>query len=339
MPCNSFKDDIWYKKFVVGGKMKYLYHYCNNMKCFSILQSKTIRLSDIRKSNDYNELQLFYPEIFNSIWTNYIDNPFPFCYNGKNDVEAFSDFLDVSKAIWEDKFLNGEFSNFVLCFSEASDSLSQWCRYADDANGCCIGFSKELLQHYCSNSGGILRLEKIEYIEKELFTTMSQKYTDEIFADLRIMRKWIIDNMTHDNNDPNTDGLLSFNFNGMIESIFIDSLKYKDIAFKEEKEWRIFLSNPAYKQPDWVYGKAKIELGPDGFVETIAYLKNKIEFIITSNDLISYLPIKFSEFSLNPVEELWLGPKNRISKADIELFIKKNEYLNMRVSPSYISYK
>jgi hypothetical protein len=63
--------------------------------------------------------------------------------------------------------LNGDYSNFVTCFREESDSLSQWRGYADYGKGCCIGPSHELLQQFCSNSSGLLRLEKVEYITDE----------------------------------------------------------------------------------------------------------------------------------------------------------------------------
>jgi hypothetical protein len=99
--------------------------------------------------------------------------------------------------------------------------------------------------------------------------------------------------------------------------------KHSSVGFIEEKEWRLFLSNCTYKQTGWLCGNEQIDLGSNGFAETIAYLKNKIEFSITSDDIIPYLPIKFSEFRNNPVEELWLGPKNKISISEIELFIKQ----------------
>ena len=44
-----------------------LYHYCSNDKSYSILASKSIRLSDIQKSNDYRELNLFFPKILDYI--------------------------------------------------------------------------------------------------------------------------------------------------------------------------------------------------------------------------------------------------------------------------------
>jgi hypothetical protein len=65
--------------------------------------------------------------------------------------------------------------------------------------------------------------------------------------ELRTLRQWIVDNMTYNNGDSDTDSLLSFNFNGMLENLFIISLKNKSIGFNEEKEWRLFLSIRAFK--------------------------------------------------------------------------------------------
>lgn len=38
-----------------------LYHYCNNEKMANIMAGHTLRMSDITKINDYEEIQLFYP--------------------------------------------------------------------------------------------------------------------------------------------------------------------------------------------------------------------------------------------------------------------------------------
>ena len=39
---------------------KLVHHYCDNHKMASILSSKTLRMSDITKSNDYEEVKLFF---------------------------------------------------------------------------------------------------------------------------------------------------------------------------------------------------------------------------------------------------------------------------------------
>ena len=43
-------------------KSNILYHYCSNEKAYNILKGKTIRLSDIIKSNDSFEMNILFPE-------------------------------------------------------------------------------------------------------------------------------------------------------------------------------------------------------------------------------------------------------------------------------------
>ena len=44
-----------------------LYHYCDNKKMANIIAGHTLRMGDITKSNDYEEIQLFYPYIMLSL--------------------------------------------------------------------------------------------------------------------------------------------------------------------------------------------------------------------------------------------------------------------------------
>ena len=62
-------------------------------KAASILKYKNIRLSDITKSNDVNEMSIFFPGLFDEMLNNYDEyNGFgcKFVYKGKEDREAFS---------------------------------------------------------------------------------------------------------------------------------------------------------------------------------------------------------------------------------------------------------
>ena len=68
--------------------MKQLFHYSSNVKCFSILESRTLRMSDIQKSNDYKELDRFFPELLDHISNQYNNHPFPLFYDGAHDRKA-----------------------------------------------------------------------------------------------------------------------------------------------------------------------------------------------------------------------------------------------------------
>ena len=192
--------------------MNLLYHYAANQKGFGILNDKEIRLSDIRKSNDYDEMILFFPDVLDEILRVYTDDPFDFKFDGQNGKVALSKLIESTSYMIYTEIENGGFTNFVVCFSEKPDLLSQWRGYANNGQGICIGFSKELL--------------------------MNKEVANEAIEELRVLRKWIVENMTFDDSSPDTDSLLGYNFCGLIENFMIASLKYKQIGFKEEKEWK-----------------------------------------------------------------------------------------------------
>ena len=319
--------------------MSSLYHYCSNEKCFSILRGKTIRLSDIQKSNDYMEMSLFFPEIIDIIEEQYLKAPFPLKYKNLHDQDALLEMTNISYDYWKKRFDNGDFSNFVVCFSEKADTLSQWRGYADNGKGCCIGFSKQLLLEYCKMNKSILTMQKVEYLTEEQIHNRILYKAKECLDSIKLLREWIVDNMTHDDNSPDTDNLLHFNFDGILSSVFNGSLGMKSKAFSEEKEWRIFFQRGAYKNPEWVCRKDNdILIGPEGFSETVDFLNNKIQFQVSDNDIIPFYPIGFDEFSTNPVTELWIGPKSNIRPKDIELFLRHNGYKNTRAIYSRITY-
>jgi len=317
-----------------------LYHYCGLDKGLSILKYGNIRMSDIAKSNDFAELELFFPELHNTILERYVHAPFSFRYKKKTDLEAMRELVFESRFFWESKFENGDFANFVICFSEEKDCLSQWRGYADDAKGMCLGFSNRILQKYVDATDGVLTFTKVKYISREEVTEIIAEYADEILKELKELRKWIVDEMTHDDEGPNTDGLLGFNFDGMLSSAFSESLGYKLNHFSSENEWRIFFTTQAYKQPEWVYRESKEPFsGPKLFPETLAFLNNRIDFRWTNDDLIPYCPLLFEDFDDVPVKEVWLGPKCHVNTVDMKLFLKKANYPEVTVHRSAITYR
>lgn len=317
-----------------------LYHYCSNEKCFNIIKTQTIRMSDIQKSNDYNELNLLFPKIYDVLLQQYLAKPFPFKYSGKTDADAIYELFTISRLYWQNRFDSGDFSNFVLCFSQSKDCLSQWRGYANNAQGCCLEFDFDELMAYCNSSRGVLRLEEVVYLVEEGIEKLLVDFSKEIIKELKGLRKYIVDNMTFDDENEDTDGLLGFNFDGMLENVFIESLKYKSFAFQEEKEWRIFIASPFFKEPEWFYPSEKrTYIGPDGFSETINYLDGRIDFMATTNDIIPFCPINFNEFTKNPLRRIWIGPKNMTRESDLKLLLKKYNCEKVVVETSNISYR
>lgn len=316
-----------------------LFHYCSNQKCFSILGGKTLRMSDIQKSNDHQELRLFFPRLLHYIESLYIQQPFPIKYRNLTDVSAMMIMVRESLDYWNRRFLDGEFSDFVVCFSEVPDVLSQWRGYADDGKGCCIGFSKEQLQYYCSAYSEVLRLEKVQYLSAKQIDDQIWSCANGIVSALPSLRTMIMESQHVTDDNPDLDIMIRYQFDRLLEFTFVDSLRYKAEGFSEEKEWRLFLSNPGYKNPDWICRANNTAVpGPSWFEKTIDFLNNKVEFMATDNNLIAYYPIHFSEFKGQVVTQIWMGPKNRILDRDLDLYLRTNGYENLQIFHSRISY-
>lgn len=129
-----------------------VYHYCSLESFYLIIRNKTLRLSDITKSNDSMELMLPKDDIvyiledaYENVETQYLKKFMT--------VEEFRKHVkDNMNNYFNDKLRNSIF--FVMCFSgtQSGDLLSQWRGYADDGRGVAIGFDVDTLREIISDS-------------------------------------------------------------------------------------------------------------------------------------------------------------------------------------------
>ena len=123
----------------------------------------------------------------------------------------------------------------------------------------------------------------------------------------------------------------------MLKIVFMKSLQYKYISFQEENEWRMFFKYPITKETEIIYGE-------DGdkrviFDEMVEMLKDKIDFNILDNDIVSYFPLDLSDISAKPIKEVISGPNNRILLKDFQLLCGKYKYDDVAFRYSKISYR
>ena len=315
---------------------KLVYHYCDNYKMANILSGKTLRMSDITKSNDYEEVKMFFPGILDAIEDEYRKDEFPLQYMDRTNRDALGKLLDWEYDILRYEFDRGGVTNFVVCFCEDGDVLSQWRGYADNGKGCSLGFSVKELGDYCNTYKGILRFEQVDYkTVKEINVTIVEEAM-KVLNELRGLRNWIVENLPS-LNEEKIDKMFQYYFHQMISSVLMSSLKYKNETFKEEQEWRLFFSQQIYKYAKWIYS--------DEEIETIVYddmlkvIKNRIEFNVTSDDLIPFFPIKFTEISPNPIKQVIVGPQNKIMEKDFSLYVASNKLNDIDFRYSRISYR
>ena len=142
---------------------KILYHYCNTQKMYGIMSGRQLRMSDITKSNDYNEVYMFFPGIIDAMRDAYYKNPFPFEFDGKTNEIGMSMLFQLAYDYFRIEFDKGGVTNFVICFCEEGDKLSQWRGYADNGRGVSIGFSEQELRQYSEKYKDIIAIEKVKY--------------------------------------------------------------------------------------------------------------------------------------------------------------------------------
>lgn len=179
-----------------------VYHYCSVDTFFNIIKNSSIWLSDIAKSNDYQEC-IRCREIVNKGLEEYL----------KDNVKALQ--------AWRTWYEQGVYSNFSMktfcvCFSGSKDKLSQWRGYAQDGKGIAIGFDKEFLEELNQISEFHIAFGKVIYDN-------SEAYAQKIIAEN--IKKLEYKGVGH--------VALELSQNYRMQFPFV-----KNPGFKEENEWR-----------------------------------------------------------------------------------------------------
>lgn len=312
-----------------------LYHYCSTQKMYGIMSGKQLRMSDITKSNDYDEVYMFFPGIIDAMQDKYQEDPFPFEFVGETDGRALSIFLRVVYDYFGAEFDKGGVTNFVTCFCEEGDKLSQWRGYADNGRGVSIGFAERELRQYSERYKDIITMEKVKYKTAEEINDIIISAADNLLNELKDLRKMITDKLHY--NDSKQEKYMIFLFIQMLNMVFMNSLQYKNISFQEENEWRLYFKYPITKKTELIYG----EENNNGvlFDEVVEILKNKIDFNVLNDDIIPYFPLDLSDISENPIKEVIMGPNNHILQKDFQLLCGKYKYNDVAFRYSKISYR
>lgn len=284
--------------------MPRLFHYCASSSFASIISGRSIWLSSLSLSNDTLE--------------------------GRLIIQIFEELLSQSK-IGDDekteirralKFAEEIFDDLGFCLSNEPDILSQWRGYADDGQGFSIGFSRaylEKLVHTKKEGTPEIRLSKVLYEENEHVAALKPTF-DAIkeLADAGRLRKpgllcadpeELIEKRQHE-------------FLATIRSLMINTAntflenahQLKSSAFSEEAEWRLI--SPLARN-----------------------LKDSASFRALGNRLMPYREIKLKQMDIEPIAEVYIGPKNITPNYVVEKFLDQNGFRGVVVKRSRASYR
>ena len=142
-------------------------------------------LKQLMTTNDYNEVYMFFPGIIDAMRDAYYKNPFPFEFDGKTNEIGMSMLFQLAYDYFRIEFEKGGVTNFVICFCEEGDKLSQWRGYADNGRGVSIGFSEQELRQYSEKYKDIIAIEKVKYKTAEEINDIIVAKADSLLNELR----------------------------------------------------------------------------------------------------------------------------------------------------------
>lgn len=294
---------------------KTVYHYCSLESFLSILQTSSLRLSNIGKSNDPTEIINIVPvlkDVTKEIITEYnklLSDSYRFT------TETTSDLVD---RFFEDLSINF----YVICFSEDGNLLSQWDRYADNAKGVAIGFNTRHFVKLQIESGLKFVFGKIIYDQNSLANTI------EHFLRQQIDSNWVVGNEIHNVN------LIENVTTNLVCTILQFAVLYKDSFFSEENEWRL-VYNPLGRIRRLGYSEAY----QDRLLETDQYkdqnrqkksdfVRKGYHFLTKNNTISSYVDLDFHFVRDSLIQEIIIGPKSALmpNDKDLQLFLTLHGY-------------
>lgn len=294
-------------------KTKTIYHYCSLETFLQIIKNKTIRMSDINKSNDRLECRALVDSI-KAVTLDLLvqyENDFPaILIYGVNNETALKHFVNL----FFDKIMSDDDKlTYAACFSEECDLLSQWCQYADNGNGVAIGFNLDILKEICNSSDGALKIDKVQYLDplekntSNIINDNAEKFAKDLISIILggEMRELI--------ENPYSSGFFS-HLDSQI--LFTDSVFFKNAAFGAEKEWRILIEDDGlYKSSGkWM---EYFNWSENEHIGNICDLMPRgIEFKSEKNDICSYMDLSFKKYD-EIIDNIVLGPNCRLSVDDI----------------------
>ncbi len=286
---------------------KPLYHYCTLETLMTITKNRTVRLSDITKTNDGLEMlwvKRAYADIVEKVlWQKYHEA----MRVGTTDINdwAIRRTVDMIKEYGERE----QTKTWALCLSEDGDSLNQWRGYANNGEGVSIGFKLDYISKLGSSciSDDIRNYSKIapvEYNKETLEREIYQLLSGINRMDFNTADQHIIDNL------------------GIIERM---APFYKNPSFEKENEWRVTFSTnnqifngfnfsiPLKRNDDFLSYFTPLEYG----------------FYVRNGRIVSYIDFKMVT-PKDAIEKVIIGPTAKVSEYDIRLLLMKYEFLHDR---------
>lgn len=302
-----------------------IYHYCSLDVFLEIIRKSTLRLTNIKKSNDSEELTFCIESFARGIKRAYrqFSRETPLKYSILS--EYLSLLVDNIHEIAFNAIEDASLTYYVSCYSEESDLLSQWRGYANDGNGVALGFyTKPLFDLNLRNFD--LNFLPVGYddelLEKKVFTIITAQ----------LMEIW--ENGSSMKNGSHLvlyENLLMKSINTMV----YNAVLYKNPAFSEEKEWRLifypFGNIRNLKRigvsDTYVNGNYYDRMSEHFHSKSLMQFEiSPISYYVKNNLIVSYMDLNYEKIKHRFLSDIIIGPKANIDDLDLRLFLFQQGY-------------
>lgn len=285
--------------------MDIVYHYCNINTFYSIVSNKTLRLSDITKSNDQLEIT----------WANNIVRKvFSDSYCKLKDEirkelkkeEYMAHIEEKITLYFEQNELRNKF--FVICFSgqNSGDLLSQWRGYGDDGQGIAIGFNEHVLKKVSDS------VQMYESKEQQCILY------NKVIYDKKSQENKIQEIVMHFLEKLNCQRDIELGINNSLESILLE-------CFPRLYQEAIFMKNPFFKEEN--ESRLVIYEGESNEkIENKEFINSEKKYYIKNNQLVGYYDISLKEIKKQKILKIVIGPKSKLDKNTILSFLQDNGF-------------
>lgn len=320
----SFQPDT--QSFTAKNKVL-RYHYTSANALISILknhnQSASVRFTDVRYLNDKSEMLYFVKCLIMFLRDNRKD--YPFCQEIVNEwlLKEHSEdeyiAMSVSKITpppFRGAYYAAPIRTFVFCTCKAPDSLHMWNYYIHngDYQGYNIGFDiYKFLKSFDTKTSD--PIDPISFVYGDvLYTKRDQE--KEITA--------LCDKLEKNKKSPDQVFAFDHAMYELYSYIYSHGVFFKDIAFKEEEEYRVVIE------------LMESRINNDKVHYSNKNNKNiKLDFYERNGILVPCLSVPFE---IDAINKITMAPMMEydIAKESIEEFLKVNGYENVEVIKSEV---
>lgn len=311
-----------------------IYHYCTANTFMDIMSNKCIRMSDLNKTNDFQEKKWASMLISQVLKERFISNDIHFdleedyWYDESSPTHLQYYKNEMNKILFNEKPI------FITCFSKKGDLLSQWRAYGQDGTGISIGFDYNRIKSL--HNGKNMLLEKVCYKE----TIQKNKLGALIDSGISYMKRMFSEDKVKISEDFSVYFENEFDCFCEVLMDYIGQVgcTIKNPAFSEEEEIRI-IYDPNFPVRE-VEGDLELNKAQDFFnnVENLGdFVLKPINYFYRNNQLVPYCDLDFNKLiNQNIIKEIIIGPKCGFSEDDIYyyLFIQgfNSNLINIRKS-------